>query len=84
MNGNKITNIVQPQNEKDAVCKSFIDNNVKAAISTLPFVLKYQLEKNFASPHIYDKHYRLKSDEFPFNGGKKNIKLHCECIIVFR
>ena len=54
MNGNKITNIVQPQNEKDAVCKSFIDNNVKAAISTHPFVLKYQLEKNLASPHIYD------------------------------
>ena len=54
MNGNKITNIGYPQNEKDAVCKSYIDDNVKAAISTHPLILKYQLDKIFASPQIFD------------------------------
>ena len=69
MNGNIIKNIGWPQNDKDAVCKSYIDDNVKAAISTHPYVLKYQMEKIFATPHIFDKHYSLKYDEFPFNGG---------------
>ena len=69
MNGNIIKNIGWPQNDKDAVCKSYIDDNVKAAISTHPFVLKYQMEKIFASPHIFDKFYSLKYDDFPFNGG---------------
>ena len=39
MNGNIIKNIGWPQNDKDAVCKSYIDDNVKAAISTHPYVL---------------------------------------------
>ena len=68
-NNNIITNIGYPQNDKDAVCKSYIDDNVKAAISTHPYILKYQMEKIFASPHIFDKFYRLKYNEFPFNGG---------------
>ena len=51
-NNNIITNIGYPQNDKDAVCKSYIDDNVKAAISTHPYVLKYQMEKIFASPHF--------------------------------
>ena len=69
MNGNIIKNIGWPQNDKDAVCKTYIDDNVKAAISTHPYVLKYQMEKIFASPHTFDKFYSLKYDEFPFNGG---------------
>ena len=62
-------NIGYPVDDKDAVTKSYIDDNVKAAISTHPYVLKYQLEKIFASSHIFDKFYRLKYNEFPFNGG---------------
>ena len=68
-NNNRIINIGYPVDDKDAVTKSYIDDNVKAAISTHPYVLKYQLEKIFASPHIFDKFYRLKYNEFPFNGG---------------
>ena len=75
MNGNFIKNIGWPQNDKDAVCKSYIDDNVKAAISTHPYVLKYQMEKFFASPHIFDKFYSLKYDEFPFNGGNNTVTL---------
>ena len=67
-NNNRI--IGYPVDDKDAVTKSYIDDNVKAAISTHPYVLKYQLEKIFASPHIFDKNYRLKYDEFPFSGGR--------------
>ena len=69
MNGNIIKNIGWPQNDKDAVCKSYIDDNVKGAISTHPYVLKYLMEKIVASPHIFDKFYSSKYDEFPFNGG---------------
>ena len=68
-NNNIIKNIAYPQDDKDAVCKSYIDDNVKAAISTHPYVLKYQMEKIFASPHIFNNHYKLKYNEFPFNGG---------------
>ena len=68
-NNNRIINIGYPVDDKDAVTKSYIDDNVKAAISTHPYVLKHQLEKIFASPHIFDKFYRLKYNEFPFNGG---------------
>ena len=68
-NNNRIINIGYPQNDKDAVCKSYIDDNGKAAISTHPYVLKYQLENIFASPHICDKYYELKYNEFPFNVG---------------
>ena len=68
-NNNRIMNIGYPVDDKDAVTKNYIDDNVKAAISTHPYVLKYQMEKIFASPHIFDKFYRLKYNEFPFNGG---------------
>ena len=53
MNGCKITNIGYPVNDKDAVCKSYIDKNVKTAISTRPYVLKYLFEGIFASPHVF-------------------------------
>ena len=68
-NNNRIINIGYPDDDKDAVTKSYIDDNVKAAISTHPYVLKYQLEKIFASPHIFDNYYRLKYNELPFDGG---------------
>ena len=55
-NNNRIMNIGYPVDGKDAVTKSYIDDNVKAAISTHPYVLKYQLEKIFASPHIFDNY----------------------------
>ena len=68
-NNNIISNIGYPQNDKDAVCKSYIDDNVKTAILTHPYILKYQLENIFASPHIFINHYKLKYNEFPFDGG---------------
>ena len=68
-NNNRIMNIGYPVDDNDAVTKSYIDDNVKAAISTHPYVLKYQLEKIFASPHNFDNYYRLKYNELPFDGG---------------